>query len=88
MRLQPKALAIAVGLLWGGCILLVGVAHEIWPGYGGTMLDLAASIYPGFHPGGYGAVIVGSLYALLDGAVGGAVIAWLYNTASGSAGTT
>ena len=85
MRLQVKSLAIAMGVLWGGCMLMVGVAHQIWPGYGGAMLDLASSIYPGFHPGGYGEAVVGGLYGLVDGAVAGAVIAWVYNAVSGPA---
>ncbi len=37
-----------------------------------------------FHPGydataSFGQVIVGTLYGLVDGAVGGAIVAWLYN---------
>jgi hypothetical protein len=80
MKLNIKALALAVGGLWAACVLLVGLAHLVWPGYGGALLDLAASVYPGFHPAnGVGAVIVGTVYALVDGAVGGAVFAWLYN---------
>lgn len=79
MRLDVKALAISGAILWGGAIFLIGIAEMIWPGYGLALLDLAASIYPGYAPGGFGSVIVGTLYALLDGAVGGAVLAWLYN---------
>jgi hypothetical protein len=79
MRLNPKSLAFALGAAWGGAILLTGVAHQFWPSYGGAFLDLAASIYPGFHVGGFGQVIVGTLYGTLDGAVCGAIVAWLYN---------
>lgn len=82
MRLDPKSLAFALGVVWGAAILLTGVAHEVWPPYGGSFLDLAASIYPGFHVGGFGQVIVGTLYGSLDGALGGAILAWLYNAAN------
>jgi hypothetical protein len=86
MKLNVKALAIAVGGVWASCILLIGLAHLIWPGYGGAFLELTASIYPGFHPAnGIGAVVVGTLVGLLDGAIGGAVIAWLYNRTGGTA---
>ena len=86
MKMNIKALAIAVGLTWAACVLLVGLAHLVWPAYGGTFLDFVASVYPGFHPAnGIGAVIVGTLYAIVDGAVGGAVVAWLYNLSAGSA---
>ncbi len=87
MRLSPKALAISLGVMWGLGVLCVGLAHQIWPGYGGAFLDLMASIYPGYHPGGMGAVIVAALYALVDGAVGGLVLAWVYNGAAGMAGS-
>ncbi len=32
--------------------------------------------------GGFAGVIVGTLYALLDGAIAGAILAWVYNMAS------
>lgn len=86
MTLSIKGFAVAFGVLWGGCVLLLGLGDLMWPGYGRAVLDLAGSIYPGFHPGtGFGSVIVGALYSLVDGAVGGAVFAWLYNTASRTA---
>lgn len=79
MKLSLKALALSLGVLWGAVVFLVGVAHLIWPGYGVAMLELAASVYPGYVVGGFGSVIVGTLYAFVDGAIGGAVFAWLYN---------
>jgi len=82
MRLHYQALAFALGIVWGGAVLLTGLAHLLWPEYGGAFLDLASSIYPGFHPDGLGSVIVGTLYAVLDGAVTGVVLAWLYNIAA------
>ena len=82
MRLNVKALAIAAGLIWGAAVLVTGLAHQVWPGYGGAFLDLVASIYPGFHAAGLGQVIVGTLYALVDGAGCGALIAWVYNVAA------
>ena len=80
MRLNITALALTVGVFWGAAILVVAAANLIWPGYGRVFLDLAASIYPGYHAGsGPGSVIVGTLYGFADGAIGGAVFGWLYN---------
>ena len=80
MRLNVVALGAATALIWGAAILVVASANLIWPPYGRALLDLAASIYPGYHAGsGAGSVVTGTLYALVDGAVGGAVFAWLYN---------
>lgn len=80
MKLNIGALSLAVGLFWGGSILLVGVSNLIWPGYGGAFLQLAASIYPGYSASAsFGQVIIGTLYGLVDGAIGGVIFAWLYN---------
>lgn len=83
MKLSVKALAVSFGILWGAAVFLVGIAHLIWPGYGTAMLELAASIYPGYSIGGFGSVIVGTLYAIIDGAIAGGVFAWLYNALVG-----
>jgi hypothetical protein len=80
MRLSITALALTAGVLWGAAILVVGLANLTWPSYGSAFLELAASVYPGYRAGsGFGSVIIGALYGLVDGAIGGAVFAWLYN---------
>jgi hypothetical protein len=84
MKMNVKALAITIGAVWAACVLFVGVAHLLWPAYGGTCLDVIASVYPGFHPAsGAGAVIVGTVYAFVDGTIGGVAVGWVYNTACG-----
>ncbi len=84
MSLSIKALAIAGAVFTGGSFLLVGMLNLIFPGYGIGLLELGASIYPGYHgAGGFGSVIVVTLYGLIDGAIAGALFAWLYNFVSG-----
>ncbi len=83
MRLNVIALSVTAGLFWGVAILVVAIANLVWPGYGGAFLELAASIYPGYDPGtGIASVITGTFYGLVDGAIGGAIFAWLYNLVS------
>jgi hypothetical protein len=84
MRLSVKALALSFGITWAVLIFLVGICHLIWPSYGTAMLQLAASVYPGYSVGGFGSVIWGTLYAFVDGLIFGAVLAWLYNTFLGA----
>ena len=80
MRFNVSALASTLGVFWGAAILIVAAANLIWPSYGRAFLDLAASIYPGYRPGsGLASVITATLYGLVDGAVAGAVVAWIYN---------
>lgn len=93
MTLSTRGLAWAVGLLWGGTMLVVGVANLVFPSYGAEFLEWTASLYPGYDgPGGFGSVVMATLYGLVDGAIAGWLLAWLYNafagraTGSGSAG--
>jgi hypothetical protein len=84
MKLSIKGLAVASAIVWGGSIFLTGLANLLTPGYGADLLELAASIYPGYElTGRFGSLIVGTLYALLDGAIFGAIFAWLYNRMAG-----
>jgi hypothetical protein len=80
MKLNLKALTIAFAILWAGVVFIVGVANLIWPGYGKAFLLMLASIYPGYKATGlFGDMIAGSLYALVDGAIVGLILGWLYN---------
>lgn len=85
MRLCVRSLAGASAVLWGGMFLIVAIAHQATGTYGAHILDLGASVYPGYEAGGgLGSVVVVTLYALLDGAVFGALFAWVYNLFAGS----
>jgi len=80
MRLCVKSLTLAAALLWGGMFLVVGIFNLVAGGYGSMLLEFGASIYPGYNgPAGFGSVVVVTLYALVDGAIAGALLAWLYN---------
>jgi len=84
MRISNKSLAITIALLWGGAVLIVGLANLAWPTYGTVFLQWTSSIYPGFHNSRtFVDVLVGTGYALVDGAVGGLLFGWLYNLFSG-----
>lgn len=80
MKISIKGLAIALGVVWGVCILIVALANMVWPTYGAAFLDLVASLYPGMRSAsGVGGAIIGALYGLVDGAIAGAIFAWIYN---------
>jgi hypothetical protein len=85
MKLDVRALAVTMGLIWGGAILVVGLANLIWHSYGTDFLRVVSSIYPGYHASGsFGDVLSGTIYALVDGAVGGLILGWLYNRIAGT----
>ena len=86
MKLSLKSLAITSAILWGGSMLLLGIANAIWPTYAVAFLQMMDSIYPGYHAtGSIGSVIVGTLYAVVDGAICGLLFGWLYNKFIGEA---
>jgi hypothetical protein len=75
-RLSVKGLALALGLAWGGGVFVLGLAGAV--GWGRGLIDALGSLYLGFRPTPVG-IVVGALWAFVDGALGGMVIAWLYN---------
>jgi hypothetical protein len=80
MRLSAKGMAFGLGLIWGGGVLFLGLIHLASPAYGASFLTGVSSIYPGFHGArSFADAILGGLYALVDGGVGGLLFAWLYN---------
>ena len=80
MKLSVKGLTLAGAIAWALGMLVVGILNLIWPGYGGEFLRVMASLYPGYKASGtFIDVIVGMLYALVDGAICGFVFALLYN---------
>ena len=84
MKLSVKALALTAGVFWGGAIFLVGTIALFANGYGTAFLEVCASVYPGFHTsGGPLAVVVGTLYGVVDGAISGALFARVYNFLAG-----
>jgi hypothetical protein len=86
MKLSIRALVLTGALLWGGCLLVVGLLNLAAPPYGAGFLQAMSSVYPGFHASGtFGDVVVGALYALVDGALGGFFFGWLYNAFAGGA---
>lgn len=77
MKLNVKALALAGGILWGACLFLVTWWVILLDGASGDP-TVIARVYRGYSISPAGSVI-GFLWAFVDGLIGGAVIAWLYN---------
>jgi hypothetical protein len=73
-------MSIALALLFGGCVLFVGVLNLASLSYGGEFLEVVSSIYPGFHhTRTFLDVLVGTGYGIVDGAICGFLLAWLFN---------
>ena len=80
MKINVKALAAGSAIFWGLVVLLAALANLVWSGYAQHFLEMLASIYPGYHATrSIGDVVIGTLYAIVDGLMGGAILGWLYN---------
>ncbi len=77
MKLNIKALALAAGIAWGLAILLLTYWFLLM-GYEGETLSRLSNVYLGYSVTWYGGFI-GLAWGFVDGLIGGAVLAWLYN---------
>ena len=79
-QLSVRAFGAAVGVFWAGCVFLVGLINLIVPSYGLAFLWFVSSVSPGFNvQPTLLSVLIGTIYALLEGLIAGGFIAWLYN---------
>jgi hypothetical protein len=84
MKLNLRAIAFAAGVLWAFAVLTTGLANLIWPSYGHAFLQIIASLYPGYNAErSLGDIIIGTLYALVDGAFCGLIFGGVYNLSVG-----
>jgi hypothetical protein len=77
MKLNVKALALTSGILWGGAVCFATL-WLIALGYNGALIRQLDHFYLGYSFSVVGAFI-GLAWGFVDGAVGGALFAWLYN---------
>lgn len=79
MKSSVKAIALTSALLWGGCILAVGLINLADASYGAQFLRIMSSVYPGADTTRtLGRVLLGALYGFIDGGIAGALFVWLY----------
>lgn len=77
MKLSVKALALTSGILWGASVCLATL-WLLMMGYDGRLISQLDHFYLGYTFSAVGA-FVGLVWGFVDGAVCGAIFAWLYN---------
>ncbi len=80
MKLNVKAFALTFGLIWGFGVFLLTWWIMAFDGATGEITWLGRC-YRGYNISPIGSLI-GLVWAFFDGAVGGAIFAWLYNRIS------
>lgn len=76
-KLNPLAMGLAFGVLWGVSICLMGLAAYFYA-YGHDFVIAIGSLYPGYAPSIKGSLL-GGLIGFVDAFITGFLIAWLYN---------
>jgi len=80
MKLSVCGLALTLGILWAVSFLFVGMINRFEPRYAPLFLETIQGLYPGYIAGyGLKNLSIGVIWAFIDGAVGGALLAWIYN---------
>ena len=77
MKLNVKSFAITCALFWGLGLLLLTWWIILFDGVTGE-ITFIGRIYRGYTISPMGSII-GLAWAIIDGGIGGAIFAWLYN---------
>ncbi|MEE9442699.1 MAG: bacteriophage holin [candidate division Zixibacteria bacterium] len=78
MKLNVKAFALTCGIIWGLGLFFITWWVMIFEGQAGNILPIGI-VYRGYCVTVAGSFI-GLAWGLVDGLIGGAIFAWLYNT--------
>lgn len=76
-KLSPIALGLALGVVWGGAVFIVGLLSH-YLGFGTAFVTSMGVMYIGYEPSVLGSAI-GGFMGFIDAFIGGLLIAWLYN---------
>jgi len=81
MKLNVKALSLTAGILWGLTIFIATLWLIVF-GFDGHFIRVLDHFYFGYTFS-VGGAFVGLIWGFVDGAICGAIFAWLYNKLAG-----
>ena len=76
-KLDAKACGLALGTLWAGGIIFMGLLAMVCS-WAMPFVDILAVMYRGYSASIIGSLI-GALWGFVDAFIGGFLFAWLYN---------
>lgn len=84
MKLSPKAVGLALGILTGLGLFIMTIL-AVYTSYLTHIVELLVGVYPYYEISLQGAA-AGLIWGFVDGLIGGLIFAWVYNLiAPGSA---
>lgn len=83
MKFNVLAAAITGAIAVAGSIGFIGVIEMYSEGFGRPILEIFASVYPGYSAsGGIGDLAIGCFWGSIDGMFSGGLLSWIYNYVS------
>lgn len=80
MKLSLKSMILAGAAFKLIVFIVISLLNLLLRPFGGAYLIMLASLYPGYDPVNWPiALMVGSFYSLIAGALAGLLFGWLYN---------
>lgn len=79
-KVDVKALGLAMGIVWGAVMFLLGIMNMLL-NWGGALEEVMSSLYIGYKPTFLGSII-GGFWGFFDAGIGGVIMGWLYNKLS------
>ncbi len=75
--LNILSLGLTLGVVLAIYVFFLGIVAWLL-GWGTQLVELTSLLYIGYAPTFWGSII-GAVWGFIDGFIGGAIIAWLYN---------
>ncbi len=76
-KISPMAFGLSLGILWALSVVIISLLGMYFS-YGLSVVSFLSSVYLGYELTVIG-IIIGAGWSFLDGFIGGALIAFLYN---------
>ncbi|MDG2395385.1 bacteriophage holin [Candidatus Thioglobus sp.] len=77
-KLDTKAVALALGVMWSLGVFFMSITALVTESYLHNMVDFLSTVYLGYSLS-FSGVVTGMVWAFIDAAIGGWLLAWLYN---------
>jgi len=78
-KLCACVLALAVGIVWGVGLLVLGILTTFSDVYGHKVVDLLGNVYYGYQSGSFGRALLGLAWGFADGFICTFIVVALYN---------
>ena len=74
---------LAAGIVWGLCLLLLGIITLFTETYCHQIVELLGNMYAGYKPDSFGGALLGLVWGLDGGFIGVTIAVLIYNALAG-----